>query len=429
MVFIATDHKYCKSLVFISCFLAAAMVIADEPAADEKAVDEAFGGPAGVSREEQDNRQLVDAFRVDNRRLRLKGWYDWKADLKERTGFSFGFNGQALYLGASDTVGEDDDALGGIYRLQGEWALVGRDSGNTGSLIFRVENRSKHGSGGIPPASMRGAIGAAATDPSFAYSDNFGTDFSVLAWQQLFADKRAGVAVGLLDFSAYIDAFYFQTISRGFLNRSFILNPTLAATGVGALGAVGKGMIGDHFWIGGGFYDANAKSGDPSFDTWDSGELLKHLEVGWTPSFARRATDRVQFTWWHKDQLVQKGTPEGSGWLLSYSWKVADRYVPFFRVGHGDGGGGALAKSSVSGGMAIRMAYQDWLTLGMGWNEPSKTTHGPGLGTETVFEASYLWQLTANTSLLPDVQLTINPAANSLENRIWTAGLRLRITL
>jgi hypothetical protein len=98
-------------------------------------------------------------------------------------------------------------------------------------------------------------------------------------------------------------------------------------------------------------------------------------------------------------------------------------------VGHGDGGGGALAKSSVSGGMAIRMAYQDWLTLGMGWNEPSKTTHGPGLGTETVFEASYLWQLTANTSLLPDVQLTINPAANSLENRIWTAGLRLRITL
>jgi porin len=380
-----------------------------------------------VSREQQDIGDLLDAFRTDNRMLALKPWYDWKARLKERSGFSFGLNAQMVYAGVSDALGEEDDAAGGVYRLQGEWALFGRDTGHPGSIVFRIENRSRIGSG-IPPASLRGEIGSAATDPVFAYSDNFGTDFSVLAWQQLFADKRAGFAVGLLDFSAYLDAMYYQTLSRGFLNRSFILAPTLATTGVGALGAVGKGMIGESFWVGAGFYDANAVSGDPSFDTWDSGELLKHVELGWSPGFSRRATDRVQLTWWQKDRLADKGTPSGSGWLLSWSWNFEDRWVPFVRAGWSDGGGGALAERSLSGGFSWRMAFQDWLTVGVGVNKPSEETHGDDLGTEKVVEASYLWQLTANTSLTPDLQLILDPANNLEEDTIWTAGVRLRLT-
>ena len=385
-----------------------------------------FGGPSGVTGEQRDIEELLDAYRVDNRKVHLKPWYDWKAALKERSGFSFGINAQMAYLGASESLGTEDDAAGGIYRLQGEWVLFDRGGNHPGSIVFRVENRSKIGSG-IPPASLRGEIGAAATDPGFAYSDNFGTDFSVLAWQQFFANKRAAFAVGLLDFSAYVDAFYYQTISRGFLNRSFILGPTLATTGVGALGGVAKGFVTDNFWIGGGFYDANAKSGDPSFDTWDSGELLKHVEVGWTPDIARRGTDRVQLTYWHKDRLVAKGTPSGSGWLLSWSRKLDRRWVPFVRAGWSDGGGGALAKRSLSAGFSYRMAFQDWLTIGAGVNKPSDKTHGVNLGNETVLEASYHWQITANTSLLPDLQLIVDPANNPAEDTVWTAGLRLRV--
>ena len=73
------------------------------------------------------------------------------------------------------------------------------------------------------------------------------------------------------------------------------------------------------------------------------------------------------------------------------------------------------------------MAFQDWLTLGIGWNEPSDVTHGAGLGSEKVLEASYLWQITANTSLTPDLQWIIDPANNPAENSVWTAGLRLRL--
>jgi porin len=387
-----------------------------------------FEGPSGVISELREIEQTNDAFRVDNRKIYLQPWYDWKAKLKERTGFSFGLNAQVLHLAASDVIGDEDDATGGVYRLQGAWELLGRGTDHPGSIVFRIENRSKIG-GGIPPASLRGEIGAVATDPGFAYSDNFGTAFSVLAWQQLFANKRAGFAVGLLDFSAYVDASYYQTLSRGFLNRSFILSPTLGTTGIGALGVVGKGMIGDNFWIGGGFYDANARSGDPDFDTWDSGELLKHVEIGWTPGFDRRATDRVQLTYWHKDALAAKGMPNGSGWLASYNWEVDGRYVPFIRAGWSDGGGGALAKRSVSAGFSRRLAFQDWLTIGVGWNKPSEKTYEPGLESEKAFEASYLWQITANTSLLPDIQLILDPASHPEEDLVWVAGVRLRLTL
>jgi porin len=72
------------------------------------------------------------------------------------------------------------------------------------------------------------------------------------------------------------------------------------------------------------------------------------------------------------------------------------------------------------------MAFRDWLTIGAGLNKPSNNTHGADPGTEKVLEASYLWQITANISLLPDLQLIIDPANNPTEDFVWTAGLRLR---
>jgi porin len=416
----ASCSKAAALLSLLICPLSAATQTTDS--------EETFGGPAGVPGELREAREIQEErFRRDERDRALAPWYEWKGDVSEGTGLTLGVNGSLLYQNASDVIGTEDNAAGQIYRIQGDWQAFTRPN-TTGSLLFRIEGRSIIGSG-IPPNSLKSEIGAVTTNPGFPYSDNFGTDFSVLAWQQMFADQRAGVAAGLLDFSAYLDASYFQTISRGFLNRTFILSPTTATTGIGALGAVAKGMLNNRWWVGGGFYDANAKSGDPSFDTWDSGELFKHIEVGWTPSFGRRATDRVQLTYWSKDRLQATGTPSGSGWLLTANWELADRYVSFLSAGHSDGGGGAVAEDSLAFGVSRRMAFQDWLTIGAGWNKPSERTHGAGLSSEAVIEVSYIWQLTANTSLMPDLQLILDPANNPTEDKVWVAGLRLRIAL
>jgi porin len=427
-----TDFYFVNANSSVSCFRSVALLtILSVPllaAAQSSDSEETFGGPIGVPGELREAREIQEErYRRDERDRALAPWYTWKGGVSEGAGLTLGVNGSVLYQSASEVTGTEDDAAGQIYRIQGDWQAFTRPS-TTGSLLFRIESRSKIG-GGIPPGALKGEIGTVATDPGFPYSDNFGTDFSVLAWQQIFNDGRAGVAVGLLDFSAYLDASYFQTISRGFLNRTFILSPSTATTGIGALGAVAKGMLNDQWWVGGGFYDANARSGDPSFDTWDSSELFKHVEIGWTPSFGRRATDRVQLTFWSKDSLQATDAPSGSGWLLTANWELADRYVSFLRAGHSNGGGGAVAEESFSFGVSRRMAFQDWLTIGAGWNKPSHRTAGDSSRSEAVLEVSYLWQLTANTSLMPDIQLILNPANNPTEDKVWVAGIRLRVAL
>ena len=166
---LAMQFQTMKKLILCLGLLLPLILLAN----DEQTVDKPesiIGGPSGVTGEQRDVEEILNAFRVDNRKLHLKPWYDWKVALKDRTGFSFGVNAQMLYLGASNVTGDEDDSAGGIYRLQGEWVLFGRGSDHPGSIVFRLENRSKIGSG-IPPASLRGEIGAAATDPGFAYSD------------------------------------------------------------------------------------------------------------------------------------------------------------------------------------------------------------------------------------------------------------------
>ena len=101
-----------------------------------------------------------------------------------------------------------------------------------------MESRSNVSGSFQAPGSLGGRTGIAALAPGFAYSDDFDLDIPVLNWTQGFADGKAGYAVGRLTFDVYLDAMPFQTFSRGFLNRSFILNPTVPTTGIGAMGGV-----------------------------------------------------------------------------------------------------------------------------------------------------------------------------------------------
>ena len=217
-----------------------------------------FGGPSGVSGELAEGNEVRESLTTPAATQRVfDPWFEWKRGLKQDHGFTVGFNAYWLYQGASGSLGDEDDAFGGIYRLQGNWALFGGDGGNTGRLEWRIENRSKSFTE-LGPSSLSGELGIAALNSGFGYSDRFDTDLAVLNWTQGFRENTSGFAVGRLAFDAYLDAFPFQTFSRGFINRSFLINPTLATTGIGALGAVAKGFVSDNLWVGGHIYDGNA---------------------------------------------------------------------------------------------------------------------------------------------------------------------------
>ena len=318
--------------------------------------------------------------------------------------------------------------MGNIFRFLGNWTLWQEDNGNLGRIEWRVESRSNWG-GFQAPGSLGRAIGVAALAPGFAYSGNFDTDLAVINWTQGFASGKAGYAVGRLAFDAYLDAFPFQTFSRGFINRSFILNPTLPTTGIGALGGVVKGFVTDNIWIGGQIHDANAASGDFDFDTVQEGEWIKAVEFGWTPSFGERKSRLIQFTYWDKDARDAAGVSSGSGYAVSAAWKLNDTLFPFVRFGHSDGGGGVAAEDALSAGVEIsRPRGQVW-TIGAGWAQPSEETFGPGVDAETVVEMSYKFQLSKHLTLLPDAQVIFNPANNPDESSIWVVGVRAILSL
>jgi len=261
------------------------------------------------------------------------------------------------------------------------------------------------------------------------YNPNFPTDLAVLNWTQVLFDKRAGFAVGRLAFDIYLDAFMFQTFSRGFLNRAFLVNPTIGITGIGALGAVAKGFLTDNILIGGQIHDGNAASGEFDFDTFEEHEWLKAVEIAWTPSVDRYKTDRIQFTYWDKDEREKAGVPKGRGWVVSASWQLTDRLIPFTRFGHSDSGAGVAAESAASIGFEFAPRKDQAWSLSAGWAKPVKKTSGPDIDDEYMIETSYQFQIWPFLSITPDLQLLLNPANNPDENSVWVFGLRAILAL
>ncbi len=389
-----------------------------------------FGGPesVGTRLKENDEDRETD-FLFDGLQRGLAPYFDWKRSVNDAHGVAFGSSFYALYQNASDALpGEDDDALGYIFRAQGSWTLFRRENGNSGRLEWRFESRSNIGSYQAP-GSLGGATGIRTLAPGFAYNGEFDLDIPVVSWVQHFSDGRSGFAVGRLAFDAYLDAFPFQTLSKGAINRSSILNPTIPTTGLGALGGVVKGFLTDNIWIGAQVHDANAVNGDFDFDTVKEGEFIKAVEVGYTPSIAHRGKHRVQLTVWQKDARKLAGTSKGQGWAVSAAWEINEKYFPYARYGHSDGGGGVAAESAFSAGLQITTRRNEAWTVNAGWSTPSKETFGSGLDDESLLETSYQFQLSKNLSLTPNLQIIFNPASNPGESSITVFGLRAILTL
>ena len=414
------------TIVLALCFAGSA-VAQETPAGRAGYTNELdIGGPESVTGQLKRGDELRDSL---YEWPIFDGYFDWKRQVKDDYGVSFGLYYYFLMQQASDSLpNRDDDAFGNIFRFLGSWTTWQKDNGNLGRIEWRFESRSNMFDFQAP-GSLGGATGVAALAPGFAYSESFDIDLAVLNWTQGFANGRAGYAVGRLAFDVYLDAFPFQTFSRGFLNRSFILNPTLPTTGIGALGGVVKGMVTDNFWVGAQVHDANAASGDFDFDTVQEGEGLKAVEVGWTPSFGQRKTHLVQFTYWDKDERSLAGVSSGSGWAVSAAWKLNDTYFPFVRFGDSDGGAGVAAEQAFSAGVEISRPRGEVWTIGAGWAKPSEETFGPGLDDETVLETSYKFQVSRELSLLADGQVIFNPANNPGESSIFVIGVRAILTL
>jgi porin len=137
----------------------------------------------------------------------------------------------------------------------------------------------------------------------------------------------------------------------------------------------------------------------------------------------------VQLTVWQKDARDLAGTSKGQGWAVSVAWQMNEKYFPYARYGHSDGGGGVAAENAFSAGVQISTRRNEFWTINAGWSKPSKETFGPGLDDESLLETAYQFQLSKNFSLTPNLQVIFNPAGNPSESSITVFGLRAILTL
>jgi porin len=378
--------------------------------------------------EQVENRLDIDSNRVTPLfpRSFTGGYYDWKARLKKDHGLTLGDDYSTVYLGASESLGEDS-AFSGMYRFYGSWEASSDGKGNSGALIFKAEHRHAYGDY-IPPGSLgfeTGYIGLIA--PSF--SDQ-GARLTNLYWRQRMKGGDLVFVGGYVDVTDYVDIYMLASPWTGFFNFAFSTGSASIPMPNEGLGLGLGGYVNDNFYIIGGFADTNSNQRKPfdGFDTFfNDREYFKHLEFGWNTSRETAVLNNVHLTLWHADERVAAVTPDGWGANISWSRSINDHWMPFIRTGYADDGGAILEKTISAGFGYQTVPGGNQLGVAFNWGEPMESTWGSGLKDQKTLEVFYRIQLWKELAITPDLQYIKNPALNPTEDSLWVFGLRARL--
>lgn len=388
----------------------------------------AFGGPSSVGAQiKTDDQRKKTPWRFKGFTRFLQPYYDFKDRTNKDYGLAFGADYNFLYQRASDSLGENT-AAGGIFRLFSNWTLVGKESGNTGSLVAKIENRHR-GWTDIPPQNMAHEVGYVGLT-AIVFSDA-GTILTNLYWDQSFNSDRLAFIAGIVDTTDYVDLYALADPWTNFSNLSFSTNPTIPIPNQG-MGAAVRIYFAENYYLLAGLADANGDPSDP-FHSIESffgdRETFKHIELGWIESKANQYTDNVHVTLWQVDSREAANVPSGWGGTLSFSYKTSKNIVPYFRAGLSDGGGGGFLDRSLGAGFGYLLTERsDVFGFGAAWGRPSEKTYSAELDDQYTLEAFYRLQLFQHWTIYGDVQYLIDPALNPDEDQIWILGVGARIS-
>ena len=109
--------------------------------------------------------------------------------------------------------------------------------------------------------------------------------------------------------------------------------------------------------------------------------------------------------------------------MFSFQQELSPRLATFFRFGTGDGRRTDV-KQSLAAGVVFTQAFgfnNDWLGLGMAWQDPTDATRSDDYGMEMFWRL----QVTERVQITPDVQLYFDPSQNV--NRDLEAAFGLRV--
>ena len=384
-----------------------------------------FGGPDQVDRQlETDITPKQPFFELNF----LRSYFDFKADLKEKTGLGYGLDYSAAYFGASESLGEKS-ASSGMVRLYGSWELLNRGKANSGAFIFKFEHRHKYGA--IPPKTFGFEMGYVGMEvPPFS---NDGFRMTNFYWRQRFAGGRVALVVGLLDVTDYVDVYALASPWMHYSNFAFSTgSQTMFVPNDVNLGIALAGYITEHLYAMAGINDANSDPTAPfkSFETFFSkGQYFKSIEIGWIKSRERHFFDNIHLVYWNSDGSDFQNALPGWGLNFSGTWFVKNKFMPFLRGGYAEDGGSLLQKSATAGFAWFQSANSHLMGTAIGWGEINETTWTEGLEDQVTLELFYRMQISSRLAITPDIQYIINPALNPDASSLFIWALRGRIAL
>ena len=358
----------------------------------------------------------------------LDPYLEWKARLKERTGFTFGIDYSTVALWASAGLSADN-AASGMVRFFGSWELVGRESGNVGAFVYKIEHRHKYTE--VPPKFLSFNIGYVGLFAAPFSNDEFRV--TNLYWRQSLGKGNFVFLGGFLDATDFVDVYGMASPWLHFMNLAFSTGSSaMALPNDALLGLAAAAWLSDHLYAIASLGDNASDPTDPftGFDRFvNTAEYFTSVELGWTTGHDRAYFDNVHLTYWHSDAKTEAGDPSGWGLNFSATQFLNDKWMPFLRGGYAEDAGSLLQKS-----LSLGLGYQwipgrDVVGFGFNWGQPNETTWGSGLEDQVSVELFWRWQLGEQLAVTPDLQLFINPATNPDESSIWVFGLRARLAL
>lgn len=383
--------------------------------------DPGFGSPDSVpSQLEEDDKIKEPTFVFPGMDESLRSWFEWKKGINSKHGLRLGTDYSTLYQRANDVLSGQNYAASGALRFFGSWTLAGRDTKNSGSLVFKVENRHRLGSD-VAPAGFAGNLGyLGVTGTLFSDVGSVLVDFN---WQQRLAEGRGGFLIGRYDPNDYIDVMGYANPWTTFSNVAILINTSMAIPDA-SWGIGGGSWINDQWYLLASANDANGTITDTSFFKGGS-ELFTAVEVGWSPSRAERYTNNINVTYWHVDERTAVAIPESDGVGVSGNWTINKKWMFFSRLGWSNGLAPMMQKTATAGFMLRPNVRSDLMGLGVNWGDPSDNA----LREQITTEYFYRWQMAQNLAFTPSVQWLVNPALNPGADSIWILGIRARLTL
>lgn len=378
--------------------------------------EEALSGPTSVEATLQPAGPLNNPeFRSTFLRDTLSPWFEAKERLKRDYHLALGMD-YSIVGAVSSAEMSRGSAIGHDLRFYGKWMPVNPNARNSGSLVFKFENRSAYSQ--VAPQDFGISLGAYTINAAqFSDADWIVTN---LYWKQKLFDDRVTIGFGHVDVTDYTDIYPLANPLTGFSNLAFSVSPAIAAPNQG-LGVAAGIWFSDNVYAIAGIADANGNQ-QLSSDVFSSRETFKHFEIGFTTSRERQFLDNFHVTFWQQDARTEARVPEDWGVSASINWVFNNTWSPFLRAGWAEGGA-AVYETSVSAGIGYLTRQQDLLGIGLNWSRPGGSAD---LNAQWTLEAFYKYQLSQTLALTLDTQFVIDPCMNSDEDTINITSLRFR---